>query len=504
MAWLRIALAVAAARALRAPAAPRVRGPAARRAATTECDAVVVGCGPAGLAAAVELRARGFARVVAVDRRGAPNEFEPQKAYLYLLDARGQRWTDARNATAAMAARGVRNEGYSITRLYPDARGARTMTPILSRPSTAKAIWIPRASFLAALAAAAEDAGAELRHGAAVAGARAAADGRVEVALAGGDVLRAPLVVGADGARSAVRGFLAAETGGDFAPRALPSPSGGLRYKMLALPPDFGATNLSDGAALATNHSAAYTVLGASTSRRRRVRLGLLPSRDPALPRTANVIKPADHEVWTLDGDPERVRAWLDREFPQLDRGAASDAAVEAFAAAAPGAFPDPQYAPATAATLPNGARAFLVGDAIHAFPPDLGQGVNAALEDVAALGAALAPGGGGVAAYDAERAPAAEALARLVQCGFPYQYDQAVWRARAKMLGVGLRAAASAAAARLLPPRVARHVPPPIAFSVLDGDAYALIWRRAKRATRAYAALAAAAAVAVARACLA
>ena len=99
MAWLRIALVVAYARALRAPAAPRVRGPAARRAATTECDAVVVGCGPAGLAAAVELRARGFARVVAVDRRGAPNEFEPQKAYLYLLDARGQRWTDARNAT---------------------------------------------------------------------------------------------------------------------------------------------------------------------------------------------------------------------------------------------------------------------------------------------------------------------------------------------------------------------------------------------------------------------
>ena len=35
-----------------------------------EVDAVVVGCGPAGLAAAVELKRRGFDKVVALERRG--------------------------------------------------------------------------------------------------------------------------------------------------------------------------------------------------------------------------------------------------------------------------------------------------------------------------------------------------------------------------------------------------------------------------------------------------
>ena len=72
-----------------------------------------------------------------------------------------------------------------------------------------------------------------------------------------------------------------------------------------------------------------------------------------------------------------------------------------------------------------------MLGDAIHAFPPDLGQGVNSALEDVLVLVDALRykgalPSEGGdlsidalpeaLEAYNTERAPAAEALAKLVQ----------------------------------------------------------------------------------------
>ena len=76
---------------------------------------------------------------------------------------RGQRWTDAQRAppdargdggslTAAIRARGVSNDGYTITRAFPDARGAVTSTPTLSglAAATAKAIWIPRAALLEA------------------------------------------------------------------------------------------------------------------------------------------------------------------------------------------------------------------------------------------------------------------------------------------------------------------------------------------------------------------
>ena len=49
--------------------------------------------------------------------------FEVAKAYLYLVDRRGQRWTDAVGATDGIRARGVSNEGFSLTRIYPDEKG---------------------------------------------------------------------------------------------------------------------------------------------------------------------------------------------------------------------------------------------------------------------------------------------------------------------------------------------------------------------------------------------
>ena len=169
---------------------------------------------------------------------------------------------------------------------------------------------------------------------------------------------------------------------------------------------------------------------------------------------------------------------------------AVSDAACEAFANAEPGAFPSPQYVETVAATV-GAARCFLVGDAIHAFPPDLGQGVNAALEDVKTLGDVL-DDQNAVAAYQAARAPAAKAIAHLVQRGFPYQYDQSVWRQRLFTVGLVGRVAANALAAKLLPEKIAKRVaPPPAAFSVIDGEDYVGVWKHIKRATRATAALA-------------
>ena len=78
-----------------------------------------------------------------------------------------------------------------------------------------------------------------------------------------------------------------------------------------------------------------------------------------------------------------------------------------------------------------------LVGDANHCFPPDIGQGVNSALCDVMHLSKALDdaqvdPGAavstatflrGALSAYGNACAPEAEAVARIAQVGFPYQY---------------------------------------------------------------------------------
>ena len=69
-----------------------------------------------------------------------------------------------------------------------------------------------------------------------------------------------------------------------------------------------------------------------------------------------------------------------------------------------------------------------LVGDALHAFPPDIGQGVNAALADVVALDECLTQGpslGSALDAYQASRGPETKALIRLARHGAPFQYLQ-------------------------------------------------------------------------------
>ncbi len=72
-----------------------------------------------------------------------------------------------------------------------------------------------------------------------------------------------------------------------------------------------------------------------------------------------------------------------------------------------------------------------LVGDSLHAFPPDLGQGVNSGLKDVLMLGKhlskakpALAQQRGslqaGLKGYEDEATAEARALVRLMQLGGP------------------------------------------------------------------------------------
>ncbi|CAK0800585.1 unnamed protein product [Prorocentrum cordatum] len=72
-----------------------------------------------------------------------------------------------------------------------------------------------------------------------------------------------------------------------------------------------------------------------------------------------------------------------------------------------------------------------LLGDSLHCFPPDLGQGVNAGLSDVSSL-LALWPQDASspesiqraLEAYHDQQAPEAEAICRLIPIGMPYQYN--------------------------------------------------------------------------------
>jgi kynurenine 3-monooxygenase len=93
-----------------------------------------------------------------------------------------------------------------------------------------------------------------------------------------------------------------------------------------------------------------------------------------------------------------------------------------------------------------------LMGDAIHCFPPDIGQGVNSALEDVYVLNEALSQSNDdlsqALALYESLRSPDTKALVRLAQTAFPWQYNQAPLRKKLWSINFFIRLILS----RLLP----------------------------------------------------
>ena len=454
-------------------------------------DVLVIGGGPAGLASATSLAKLGLG-VTLLESRASAAAFESSRAYLYLVDTRGQKWTDAMGLTPALRERGVSNDGYQITRAFPNKKGAVTTTPILAQEATAKAVWIPRASLLELMAKGAAEAGVELRYDSALAELSPAADdgSRATATTARGEQFAPRLLLGCDGLDSRVRAALQEWSGDDaYEPVCLPSPSAGLQYRMLLVPPSFALANLTsaDAPPVWTAPESAYSVPGKLGG----LRLGLLPSKDPSVPRTANVIKPPSHPIWKLKTAAE-LRSYLGDAFPQIaDLDAfLSDEEAENFVDGArpPGRFPPPQFVRRVTGAS-GGTGVALLGDAIHAFPPDLGQGVNSALDDVGALVSAMegegAVGGDADAKLPAaldrfqrERAPAAEALARIQVCGFPFQYGQGpAWRRALFLLGFACRLGLSKLSAAIFAP--------PVAFQVLNGDDYVAVWRRAQKTTR-------------------
>jgi 2-polyprenyl-6-methoxyphenol hydroxylase-like FAD-dependent oxidoreductase len=55
---------------------------------------LIVGGGPAGLATALMLAKRGWTTITVLEKRAAADYYEPDKAFNYLIDDRGQKLTD--------------------------------------------------------------------------------------------------------------------------------------------------------------------------------------------------------------------------------------------------------------------------------------------------------------------------------------------------------------------------------------------------------------------------
>ena len=467
-------------------------------AATPKPKAIVVGAGPVGVAAALTLSSAPHNYDVTL-LESAPevsSQYDPSKAFLYNVNLRGQELTSKfPSLQAKLAERGVPSGGFGgvdfmVVPADPNKSLPKKKDKVAGGVDNKKegpssdekdkkdepkpSYWIPRHAMVQLMLECVEEHNAECISNAKL--------GRIDycpgtecqsirpslddtsvvvttVDTSTGQTLKrhAALLVGADGMNSRVRECLVASHNvpefaswsnynpDKFQLRKWTSPSSHQRIKVLQLPPRFQIPD-GEGGALTTKSDSIYSIRSIYTGPRNYLSLGLLPMKDDNAVRPTNIVTRPDHEIWKIK-DGEGVRQWFEKAYPRMpfgkDGGMISDEEWDRFAKAEGTRFPYCQYSPGMGISNDKGTCGIaLVGDAIHAFPPDIGQGVNAGLADVVALDMALQGQDtvtgedvsigdqsltlkSNIDRYQKQHEPEIASLIRLARFGAPYQYKQ-------------------------------------------------------------------------------
>ena len=458
-------------------------------------QAVVVGAGPVGCAASLILADKHNFDVTLLESSPASStqtQYDPTKAFLYNVNGRGQRLTRMfPNMQKKLEERSVVSKGFAGTSItiipadpaepipqqkknVPAAAEDETKTN-KSMPSGEKAgnvgFWIPRHEMVKLMVEEIEEHNKKGSGGKitlctgqeCVSVLPNTKDGDTMTVVTTKDVTSKvetskeyTLVVGADGMNSKVRDCLSRAPPGTwssncvkaskFVPKKYTSPASFLRIKVLQLPPQFEIPDADGKPPLTTFSEDIYAIRSANNGPRTYISLGVLPMKDNNAVRPTNIITRPDHGVWKIT-DGKSMREYFQQAFPRLnfqEGGMISNEEWDRFAKAEGTRFPPCQYSPGMSVWSESGSTGVaLVGDSIHAFSPDIGQGVNAGLMDIVCLDRALSglntetgEKDGDTAdkkptlqanleRYQKQHAPEVAALIRLARFGAPYQYRQ-------------------------------------------------------------------------------
>ncbi|MDJ0515329.1 MAG: NAD(P)/FAD-dependent oxidoreductase [Trichodesmium sp. MO_231.B1] len=453
-------------------------------------NAVIVGGGPAGFATALMLAKRGWHQITVLEKRPAADFYEPDKSFNYLIDGRGQKFIDLLGLTEKLAKISVPNTEFYLTEIKADGNRKTSKLPIVD-PNRKTAYWLQRRAFLQLLFQEIEENWQnqittlfntkclEINN----------KDGKLKIIAQGINnqtnyEFQPDLLVGCDGINSLVRQTLDKwdNSGTDkFKMQFFPSASSGLKYKVLTLLPNFPLDFNNSEQAVCTM---AYAIRGAFSDSQYSLSLGILPFADPNEPRTANIIRRPEHEIWKLQ-DGEKLSEFLEKAFPQLPiNEIVLSEEKERFAKSEGGYFPIPQYCSGLHFLLSNTdnySGVVLLGDAVHCFPPDIGQGVNSALEDVFIFNQALTQTNdiisNALPLFESLRSPDIKPLIRLSQTAFPWQYNQDILGKRLWSINFFIR---------LLLSRILPFIFAPPAFIMIQNHklSYREIWFMAQRTT--------------------
>ncbi|CAG9460617.1 unnamed protein product [Pedinophyceae sp. YPF-701] len=472
---------------------------------------LVVGGGPSGLGTASMLAQRGYKNITLLEKRDVADFYEPNKSFSYSIDSRGQHTLEAIGALDRVVEQSVPSTEFRLRYFFADKTTKEVNSNLRAQKNVKTNYWLPRRRFNRALfdhvtgdAARHPEGAIDVRLGWSCSRlAPTGPGGALEAVLEGPDgeqerVVPA-MVVACDGLGSGVRDSMAETYPGEFEVKQLPSPSSGLRFKVLSVPSNFALRNFG----VEETSPEEAIVLPGTGKGRNAVRLGFLPQKDREGPRTCNIVAKPDCNVFNCKTGEEAF-AFFEQHVPQFPaRDVVDPDVMDAFARSDGGRFPTPQYCETIGKVhrVGSGADAsrpaqavFLLGDAAHAFPPDIGQGVNAALDDVGALAAALDTAKDDLARaaeiYQERHAPNAKALVHIAQIGAPYQYRQSKAGYNLWLMRVVLR---------MLLHKVLPFLVSAPAMYILQGPrkSYREIWEEAERGTRAMKAMGVALAVA-------
>ena len=366
-------------------------------------SAVVVGAGPAGLASALVLAQRHGYQVTVLEASERTDVYDPAKAYPFLIRERGQKLTNLfPQVQNALEARGIATEGATTLVSIPADPAVILDTnpkPIPVFRPAGKSYWIRRHEFIRLLL----DAAMQEERITIINGVQcteiSGTDSEIEIRTQGStnETMRTSLLLGCDGMKSQVRESLATSPSlfpgwanndpDEFKVKKWFSPASGLKFKTLQINSE-AKVPVGDGTMfeIPFDTQTFYSIRSKYTSPKQAISLGLLPSRKAPV-RTFNVIRLPNHEIWGIK-DGNALRAWFAKAFPRFDFSAESSLVekeeFERFATTEGLQLPPCQYSPELYAVSNNlQAAVILVGDAVHTFPPDLGEGVNSGLEDV-------------------------------------------------------------------------------------------------------------------------
>lgn len=412
---------------------------------------VIVGAGPAGLATAFFLHEQG-ADVTIIERSPDPTIADPNRAFSYLVSKRGQRTMQRLGLMDALKAESTSSALNILNIFEPSGQVKRSgfAAGVIEKlkKTGSPGYWLARSTFVRImlehvrtqtdvqiiLGAAVTDVRFDSPDGATV-HVEHAEDARAET-------LSAELVVGCDGMHSAVRRALVDSNGkvtsaNGFELDKWDSPAVGLPYKILVLGPQPllpafdkhappAALN-GDTPLQRAKPTESYVFRGALRGREA-LRIGLLPvGTGTFVTRSGNIIMPEDRALWSAR-DADAAYELLSKNFPCLDAHSLVERReMERFVKAPLARFPPIQRSRSLVGKA-RGAGVALLGDAAHAFPPDIGQGVNSALEDALLLCEAMKGEddvGSALSVYENMRDEDVSALMRLMQLGNPYQYRQ-------------------------------------------------------------------------------